>query len=146
MRIRKTVFCGFILLLTTLFMFSLSTAGELKALSDVNLIRISSYVKDGVLKVSLLYKNRDRDELVFWKEGTVNCDCKVYENIGSILDAKKGQRITHVNKMLKRSGQDFYVDIPERYLNKGKRAIIECLVNTGYKRLNASDDTSLDNL
>ncbi|MFZ3158436.1 MAG: hypothetical protein WA124_13130 [Smithella sp.] len=143
MIIRKSMFCGFILLLTTLFMFSLSTAGELKSLSDVDLIRISSYVKDGVLQISLLYKNRDRDELVSWREGTVRCDCEVYENVGSILDKKKGQRITSVNKTVKSSRQDIYVDIPSTYLNKGKGAIIECTVNTGYKKLNASGDNSL---
>jgi len=143
MRIRKTMLCGFILLLTTLFMFSLSTAGELKALSDVDLINISSYVKDGVLRVSLLYKNRDRDELVFWREGTVSCDCEVYENIGSILDQKKGQRITSVNKVVNRFAQDIYVDIPDTYLNKGERAIIECTVNTGYKKFITKGDNSL---
>jgi len=143
MRIRKIMLYGFIFLLTIFFMFSLSIAGELKALSDVDLINISSYVKDGVLKVGLIYKNRDRDELVFWREGTVSCDCEVYENIGSILDQKKGQRITSISKTVNRFGQDIYVDIPNTYLNKGKRAIIECTVNTGYKKFITKGDNSL---
>lgn len=124
-------------------MFSLSTAGELKSLSDVDLIRISSYVKDGVLQISFLYKNRGQDELVSWSEGTVSYNCEVYENVGSILDKKKGQKITSVNGTVKSYGQNIYVDIPSIYLNKGKYAIIECTVNTGYKKLNTSEDVSL---
>ena len=124
-------------------MFSLSTAAELKSLSDVDLIKISSYVKDGVLQIKLLYNNRDQDELVFWRNATVSCDCEVYENVGSILDKKKGQKIISINKKVTSFGQAIYADIPNTYLNEGKRAIIECTVNTGYKTLNASDDTSL---
>ena len=43
------------------------------------------------------------------------------------------------NKQLKRFGQDFYIDIPKSYIGRDKWGIIECSVNTGYKRLSTSE-------
>ena len=86
---------------------------ELTSLRDVDLVSISAYIKDGVLKVGIFYKNSNRDELVFWKTGTVSCSCEVYEMMGSPIDVKKGERIAKKNKQLKRFGQDFYIDIPK---------------------------------
>jgi len=127
-------------------MFSLSVAAELESLRHVDLIRITAYENDGVLKISILYQNRFRDELVFWKEGTVECWCEVYENVGTLLERRKGPGIVGIYKTLHRYSQDFYVDVPEGYLNKGKWGIIECTVETGYKKIIATTDVSLGKL
>jgi hypothetical protein len=118
---------------------SLGSSEDLTALRDVDLINISSYIQDKVLKVSFLYKNRDKDELIYWRAGTVSCSCEVYEIMGSPFDEQKGEQIAQIDKQLKSFSQDFYIDIPIRYLNKDKWGIIECSVNTGYKKLAASN-------
>jgi hypothetical protein len=118
---------------------SSGSSEDLTALRDVDLINISSYIQDQVLKVSILYTNRDKDELIYWRARTVDCSCAVYEIIGSSFDGQKGEQIAQIDKQLKSFSQDFYIDIPIRYLNKDKWGIIECFVNTGYKRLTASD-------
>ncbi len=143
MRIRKILFCGAILVSAIFSMFSLSTAEKrLESLNSVDLITVSSYVKDGVLSIKFFYKNRDEDKYVYWKEGTVSCQCKVYEDVGN---KKKKQKIIGIDKKLKRYDQRFYLDVPKQYLNKGKKAIIECSVNIGYKTLNVTDGgVSLD--
>ena len=145
MKMKNILFCGLMFVLIKFFILSLSVAGDLKSLEDVDFITISSHLENGVLKFDFSYKNRDQDESVFWEGGKINCNCKVYENIGSIIDRKKGQRIANKNKTLTRYGQGMYINISKRYIDKGKRALIECSVYTGYRILNASDDTSLDN-
>ena len=146
MRSRKFLFCGIVFMLATFFMVLLSTAGGLKSLRDVDLVDTSAYVKNGVLKIGFHYQNRDRDELVFWEKGKVSCNCKLYENVGNILDEKKGRKIISITKKVRTYSQDIYVDVPNSHLNKGKRGILECVVNTGYKKLKMKDEISLDDL
>ncbi len=112
---------------------------DLEALSSVNLIRLSTYMKDGTLSIGLLYKNREMDKLVFWKGNRVTCDYRVYEGTGSILEPTKGDLIDSGTKILHRYDQHFYVDIPNIYLGKDKFLIIKCKVDTGQERLLASD-------
>lgn len=100
-------------------------------LKDVTLVNMYSDIRDGVLKIWFAYYNRDTDKRVYWKEGTVRCQCEVYEDVGK-RGKKKGQRIDSLKKELERHDQDIYVDIPDKYLNKGKKGIVECLVDTGY--------------
>lgn len=132
-----------VFLLNIVFMFSVSFAIRLESLRHVDLIGVSAYEKDGVLRISVLYKNRFEDESVYWSEGTVDCYCEIYENIGNILDKKKGPGIIGIRKTLHSFFQDFYVDMPGEYLNKGKRGIIECTFDTEYEKLRATGEFSL---
>ena len=110
-------------------------------LKDVNLVRIGAYIRDGVLKIDIYYLNRDIDKSVFWEEGTVKCQCDIYEGVGKRGD-KKGNKIDGIRKELNRYDQDMYVDIPDKYLNKGKEGIVECIVDTGYIKKKVSCNPS----
>jgi hypothetical protein len=101
------------------------------SLKDVDLVILSGYTRDGVLKLDVFYKNKDKDKSVYWERGTVKCHCQIYEAVGK-YERKKGQKIDSIKKTLERYDQDIYVDIPKKYLNKGKTGIVECLVDTGY--------------
>jgi len=114
-------------------------SADLEAPNSVDLLRPSTYVKDGTLSIHLLYENREMDKLVFWKGNRVRCDYRVYEGTGSILEPTKVDLIDSGTKILHRYDQRFYVDIPNIYLGKDKFLIIECKVDTGHERLMASD-------
>ena len=121
-------------------------SGSDDSIDDVNLLDISAYVTNNTLQVNFLYKDRNTDELVHWRTGSAGTRCNVYENAGNILRPLKGSLITAFNKTVNSFSQDVYADIPASYLNKGKRGIVECQVDTGSKILAATDDFSLDNL
>jgi hypothetical protein len=110
-------------------------------LKDVDLVKMGGFIKDGILKISFYYINRDTDKQISWEEGTVKCECQIYEGVGK-RRKRKGQKIDSIKKKLKRYGQDIYVDIPKKYLNKGKEGIVECLVDTGYIKKKITDNPS----
>ena len=106
-------------------------------LKDVDLITMGGFIRDGVLNIGFHYKNRDIDKLIFWEEGTVTCQCEIYEDVGK-RGRKKGQKIGSISKELKHHDQDIYFDVPDKYLNKGGKGIVECLVDTGYMKKKVS--------
>lgn len=132
---KKTLAISLILLFIPLSVF----ADRLTNLRDVDLISVSAYMNDGIARISITYKNRDKDQLVFWEEGAVRCEYAIYKNVDNILNPKQGEKIASGVKKLTRSGQDFYVDIPSRYTGPDKLGIVECTVHTGSKPLHASD-------
>ncbi len=132
-----------ILFLTTLLITTTSFPDEIIDLSQVDMIRVSAHVQDGILNVSVLYYNRDQDKLVFWKRGNVTCRYEIYTAEGGVFNQKKDMLITNGYKELNRFSQDFYVDIPETYFGEGKSGIIECEVDINYNTLRASADFSL---
>ena len=66
-------------------------------LKDVNLVTIYGYVRDGVLKISVYYKNREEDKSIFWKEGIVRCQCEIYAAAGK-RGNRKGRKIGSIKK------------------------------------------------
>ncbi|MCF8145965.1 MAG: DUF4124 domain-containing protein [Deltaproteobacteria bacterium] len=110
-------------------------------LKDVDLIIVSPYYKDGVLRISIFQKNRYMDKLVTWEEGTVSCECEIYQDIGR-RTKRKGNKICSVSHELTRWDQNIYVDAPKKYFENGKKVIIECLVDTGYRKLKATSNPS----
>lgn len=113
---------------------------DLTQLSDVDLITVSSYIKDGVLKVSIFYKNRDYDKLVYWRQGSVTCSYSIYEMEGRSINRQRGTEIDSGSKTVTSFSQDFYIDIPESFLGNDKWGLIECEVDTGYVILISTDD------
>lgn len=129
--------------ITFLFIPLLGFAADLTSLQDIDMISLRAYMKDGVVRVKIIYRNRDEDKLVFWRKGTISCYYAIYENVGNSLRPKKGEEILSGSKDLNRFRQDFYIDMPAQYMGPDKRAIIECTVNTGYDTLTARDGFSL---
>lgn len=107
-----------------------------KNIQDIDFLDMASHYKNGILTVSLLYKNRDTDQLVFWREGSITCNYVIYEYSD---DDKKGSKILEGSKVLTRHAQDFYIDIPSSYLKDGSRGFIECEININGKPLIASN-------
>ena len=119
---------------------SIPKKGELKRVDLISLPLPSE--KNKLLNFSILYKNKDRDELIHWEGWPVTCDCVLYENSSTILSPVKGSQILKFNKKLHKSSQDVYVDIPKYYTFNNSTGILECEVNTGFYRLKA-DSTIL---
>lgn len=112
-------------------------------IKSVDLIRVSATEQDGVIRIGLLYKNRDTDKLVYWNDGSAKCYCEIFENIGTLLDRKAGARIGLVKKEVKSFSQDFYCDVPRSLQGRDMWAIIDCQVNTGFHQLRATDDIKI---
>ena len=108
-------------------------AGSDFTLKDVDLVMMLGYLTNthGVMRIGFHYTNRDTDELVYWEEGTVNCECQIYEEVGK-RKKRKGRKLVSIEKELQDYDQDIYVDIPDEYLNKGMEGILECLIDTGF--------------
>ncbi len=117
---------------------------DLTSIRDIDMLGVSAYVNNGVLRIGFFYKNRDSDKLVFWREGQLSIECQIFENEGNGRNKEKGSRIGVKNHRVTNFGQDIYWDVPRTHLNKGKRAIIECSTHTGTRRLTATDETRLD--
>ncbi len=109
----------------------------------IDYVSLSGYFDNNRLKIGFLYTNTDTDELVHWRTGSVSVNCKVFENAGSILRPTAGVQISSLNKRVKSGSQDIYITIPQRYIGEGSRAIVECQIDTGWRRLSASEDYSL---
>jgi hypothetical protein len=127
---------SFLVISILLFSFVIFAVDKLNQLGDVNLVNMGSYLKDGVLNISVFYKNRENDVLVFWKGGQVNCDCQVYTKLGD----QKGDLITVSSSIMQRSDQKIYIDIPPQYLDEKGWGLVECSMNTGYNQFTVSDD------
>lgn len=117
-------------------------AEDLTSLGDVDMVKIASYMQDGVLTVHVFYKNRDTDKFVSWEGETVGCEYSVYLLEGKIFDQKKGDLITNGEHSVEKAGQNIYIDIPGSYPEKSW-AVVECEFNTGYQRLPASEQFRL---
>lgn len=124
--------------------FSKVSAQDLTSIRNINLLDILAYVDNGVMKIAFLYKNRETDKSVYWREGQLTVDCQIYEKIGDRL-RDKGSRIGFKNQRVTSFSQDIYWDVPKSLLDRGKRAVVECSTHTGVLRLTAVDDVRLDN-
>ncbi|MBW1897276.1 MAG: hypothetical protein JRI47_09475 [Deltaproteobacteria bacterium] len=139
--IRTALICGF---LVAMFLFpatSSSVPQEL-LLGDVDQIFIHARVdQKGVLWVTVNYESREKGRSVYWIGGRVDCDCEVfeYDDQGTDDEEKKGHRITKVSKTILTDKNKISVDIPEKYLGKDQRGIVECSFNTGSEKLKAQD-------
>jgi hypothetical protein len=122
---------------------SISHASDLTSLNAVNLVKASCTSSDGIIKVGLIYTNRETDELVFWKGGTVSCQYEVCLNTGNLLNPQKGTVISRGNAMLKEFSQDFYIDIPKQHLNQDKWGIITCTTRIGGRIYTSTDNVNL---
>ena len=142
---RKAVLANCMVILLLLAM-GVCKAGEITLLDAVDYIDLSAYVKNNVLKLSVLYKNKGSDRLVFWRNGSVDYECYVYKNDGNILSPIKGEEITSKSGTLRRFSQDIYIDIPEEYLGRDKRAIIECSFDIGGSTIKAVQEVGFYNL
>lgn len=109
-----------------------ATAGDVNAVQRVDLINIVAYVQNKTLRISPIYINKATDRIVNWDTRKVSCSFVVYKIKGSLIDEEKGDQIISGDKTLTRSSQDFYVNIPESYLD-GSWAIIECKFDTWFK-------------
>ena len=118
--------------------FSQEVTEKLTSLEDVDYIRVTGYIREGDLFVTIIYKNMESGRLVYWEDSKVDVQCEVYENIGDTIDRKKGQRIAMVNKNLTSNEQDLRINIPS--MGKDKRGLIYCTINTGYKEVSARGD------
>lgn len=130
----------FFLIIVVIFPCLTFSRDDLTQLSDVDLIRVSSYIKDGVLKVSILYKNRDYDKLVYWRQGSVTCSYSIYEMEGRSINRQRGTEIDSGSKTLTSFSQDFYIDIPDSFLGNDLWGLIEVEVDTGYVILISTDN------
>jgi hypothetical protein len=140
-RIRTALICGF-LVAVFLFPATASSVPQELLLRDVDQIFIHAYVdRDGVLWIKVNYESREKGQPVYWTGGRVDCDCEIYEyeDKGASEDEKKGRRITKVNDTIFTSLDKISVQIPGKYLGKGKRGIVECFFNTGSEKLEAQD-------
>lgn len=113
---------------------------EIRDLSEADMIKVLAYVSDGILKIDIIYHNRDLDKLVLWREGSVECNCVVYLKEGGPFRGKIGDEITDGSNTLTNFGHDLYIDIPSSYIGQRLWGIVECEVDTGYRILQASDD------
>ncbi|MFH1868743.1 MAG: hypothetical protein ABH843_07210 [Candidatus Omnitrophota bacterium] len=138
MRIMRWFALPVILLLFASTSFSAEVLEKLRSLEEVDYIRVSGYIKDGDLLVTIIYKNMESGRLVYWEEGKVSVECEIYENAGDTIERKKGRRLAIVNKNLTHNEQDIRINIPS--VGKDKRGIIYCTVNTGYKEISARGD------
>jgi len=141
LRIRTALICGFMVALFSSPAILSSAPTEL-LLGDVDQIFIHAYVdRDGMLWIKLNYESREKGQSVYWTGGRVDCNCTVYEyeDKGANDDEKKGRRITKVSDTIFSVIDKLSVDIPEKYLGKGKRGIVECSFNTGSEKLKAQD-------
>lgn len=127
---------SFFVVFTLLFFGGFIFAENPKSIKDIDHLDMASHYKNGVLTVTLLYKNRDTDQLVFWRDGPVKCHYIIYE----YNDAdEKGLKILEDYKVLTRFAQDFYIDISASYLEHSSRGFIKCEVIINDKTLLASN-------
>lgn len=111
-----------------------------KDLGDVDLISIMAREKDKLITVSFIYKNKDKDKLIFWEGQSVYCECELFEATSSSLKPSKGNKIHSFSKKIERFSQDIYIDLPSSFTAKTQNGQIECMINTGNYRLKASND------
>lgn len=128
---------------TTRQQTSTTSSGPAVSIKPVDLARISATEQDGVIKIDLLYVNRDTDKLIYWNDGSAKCYCEIFENIGTLLDQKAGTRIGSIKKEVKSFDQDFYCDVPRSLQGRNIWAIIDCQVNTGFHQLRATGDVKI---
>ncbi|MCK5834019.1 hypothetical protein KAH81_10175 [bacterium] len=118
---------------------SISRGGRDNSTKAIDLVVLTGYFDNNKLKIDFHYKNTSIDELVFWRSGSVGTVCEVYKNIGDILDPLRGELITTIRKTVNSCHQSIYVDIPYQYVNTGNFDIVECVVDTGWKKMTAFD-------
>lgn len=102
-------------------------------LHKVNMVGISPFEKDGVLIVSVLYKNRDDDTVVLWDNGEVTIQSTIYE---TDVHGNRGRRLLTDAKTVTRARQNVYIDLPKGMTRYG---LIECTIDTGIRVLTTTD-------
>ncbi|MFC1808406.1 hypothetical protein ACFL0T_08615 [Candidatus Omnitrophota bacterium] len=105
------------------------------SIKDIDFVKVSGRMEENVLEVHLYYRNLESGELVVWDGGKMDLKCDVYENLGTAMDVKKGEKLATVYKRLKSSGDGFEVGLPR--VAEKKRAIFYCFVDTGYRKLSS---------
>jgi hypothetical protein len=138
-KILASLFGGFLVALL-LFPDTASSIPRELQLQDVDRISIHAWVNNkGVLWIDVHYESQKVS--VFWSEGSVNCTCQVYEyeDEGTAGGGNRGSRITGMSKIFMTVQEKISVDIPERYLDKFKRGIVECSFDTGFGEFKAQN-------
>ncbi len=126
-------------LLILLCMPSTHFGADLKDMRLIDALRVVGSIDNiGFLNVQILYKNRDRDALIFWEKGEVICDYRIYRLKGDPLEKRKGKRITGGRRILKSFSESFPVKISRRYLGRDIWGLIECDVRIGTRDVRGS--------
>jgi len=95
---------------------------------------------EGVVEISLEYKNDEQGAPVFWTAGEVNCECRV---IGHFSDGTN-TRIARKTAVVSSYRERIYIDIPATYLDPYDFIVlnsctVECELTSGIFSLEATD-------
>jgi micrococcal nuclease len=122
------------------------TSDENLSHTDIDDVTIKAYFEyggyrsDGLVEISLDYRNKALDRAVLWTDGDVNCDCSVTGHFNEGTNT----RIARADVILTSHDDRLYIDIPYKYLEQDtfielNSCTVECRISAGIFSLKASD-------
>lgn len=107
----------------------------------IDLVTVSGYARDGVMKVNVYYKSTSTDEYIWWDSGKAWVTCTLFELRGNILNPRKGAMIGGIrDKEVHRARQAVYFDIKNTRYEYG---LLDCTITTSWARFHSTDDRIL---
>lgn len=103
----------------------------------IDYVSVSGFVRDHIMVVTIIYKNRATDQMVSWEDGSVNVSCTAYEMKGDFMHRHKGAAVGWLrDQVVSNSYQDVYIDIKRPKTSNG---LLECHINIGGRVFTATD-------
>ncbi len=106
-------------------------------ISRVDMVDGSGYMKNDFLVVGFYYRNRSTDKLIFWKNGTISTECKVYGNAGNWIKSIQGSLLGQLsNNTITNAHQNIYIKLRKTHYES---AILDCSLNIYGKTIRTRD-------
>ena len=107
-------------------------------LYDTDLVYVNPSLRNNVLRLSFSYLNREEDEKIYWKSGSVDCTCEVYP-IDSRYEKLSKDPIVIKRQFFNESKDAMFLDVPDSFSKKYDRGFVECTMQIGWKNLKAEE-------